>query len=567
MNFCFCTEKTDRSVATPRGDQLRLSSREVNSSWPPIDVAPLVGSPAIVRLPRRLSGQVVDDPSAWPELFPTKDQVEKERRRLHHIISNIVDWEASANTEALADARYEIAASIARGLNEPGPSPADPDFVISYLIDNAPSVIDPFSGGASISLEAQRLGLCAVGSDLNPVAVLLGKALVEIPSLFKGVRPVNPPNIAQPKIALLAATASNEALREDINYYGQLVNAQAIKKAGDLYALERIGSEKSIRPIAWIWARTVRSPDPSAKGAMVPLVSSFLLSAKPGRQSWIEPSIEPGLPDGYTVLVRTGQLSPSEIERAKRGTKAGKGNFVCLLTGSAISEKYLREEGEAGRLGTRLLAIVVEGDKGRLYLPPDRDLQPPIHEEHSGPEGELYDKALGFRVPAYGFHRWADLFNARQLAVLSLLGQLIKDVHTQIETDAYIAGFSADAKTLADGGLGARAYADAIVTYLGLALDRCVMAGNTLVRWNSVGEKAQHVFGRQAISMIWDYAETNLLGDATGSFKSSIEMAVNSLKFSNGVPGSISAVDAAQLDVRNTGESARTSLLRQCWLR
>jgi putative DNA methylase len=495
-----------------------------------------------------LFGQLVDDPSSWPEYFCSAGEIEMERKRLHHIIMSLVDWDSSGNEPVLAAARYEIAASIARSRREIPPRKQESDKVTKYLQDHAPSVVDPFSGGASISLEAQRLGLRANGSDLNPVAVIIGKALVEIPTRFQLARPVNLATDVQAN--MFKSQNVSEAIRSDIRFYGELVADEAMKRVGHLYRLDSNTSEDRAQPIAWLWARTVRSPDPSAKGAEVPLISSYLLSAKPGKQSWLEPFLDERLPNGYGFNVCNGELSEGNRELVKRGTKAGKGNFVCLLTGTPISEKYLRAEGCAGRIGARLLAVVLEGNRGRTYIAAGSNPKFPIVQEQIGPEGELYEKALGFRVPAYGYRRWVDLFNSRQLTVLTSLVTVIKEMHSRIEADARASGLPSESESLADGGSGARAYADAIVTYLALALDRSAMGGNTLTRWNPVGEKAQHMFGRQAISMIWDFAETNILGNATGSFRSGIEMAVNSLLFSNGVPAIISWRNATQLELR-----------------
>lgn len=234
-----------------------------------------------------LFAQLVDDPSAWPDRFPTEEAQDAERRRLHRVIEAMVPWEASNDERILNEARWEIARSVAWGLGEEPPSKDDGKAILDYLQTKAPPVYDPFSGGGSIPLEAQRLGLRAYGSDLNPVAVLIGKALVEIPPKFAGRPPINPKAREEAKHGQLRSWKGAQGLAEDVRYYGQWMRDEAERRIGHLYPKAKLpdGSEATV--IAWLWARTVRSPDPAAKGAMVPLVSSFMVSNKEGKKTWV----------------------------------------------------------------------------------------------------------------------------------------------------------------------------------------------------------------------------------------------------------------------------------------
>lgn len=319
-----------------------------------------------------LFAQLVDDPSSWPDRFPTEEAQDIERRRLHRIIEDMVPWEASNNETILNADRWEIARSVAWGLGEEPPARGDGKAILDYLQTKAPPVYDPFSGGGSIPLEAQRLGLRAYGSDLNPVAVLIGKSLVEIPPKFAGLRPVNPKARADAKHGELRSWKGAQGLAEDVRYYGQWMRDEAERRIGHLYPKAKLPDGAEATVIAWLWARTVRSPDPAAKGAMVPLVSSFMLSTKEGKKAWVQPLIDPDAPDGWRFAVFSGALSKADEERLKKGTKSAKGQaFVCVLSGSAIDRNYVQVEGKADRLGVRLMAIVAEGHRNRTYLSPN----------------------------------------------------------------------------------------------------------------------------------------------------------------------------------------------------
>ncbi len=488
-----------------------------------------------------LFGQLVDDPSSWPDKFKGEDAQEKERQRLFRIIEQLVLWENSNNEDVLNAARWEIARAVAWGLGEKPPRQGDSKAILAYLQEKAPPVYDPFCGGGSIPLEAQRLGLRAYGSDLNPVAVLISKALVEIPPKFAGLPPVNPD--AQQKLKGVANWSGKGAqgLAEDVRYYGKWMRDEAEKKIGHLYpqvevtddavrqqpSLENLKGQK-LTVIAWLWARTVASPNPAAKGAHVPLVSSFMLSTKEGKKAWVEPVIDAGAPQGYRFELRSGTLSKEDEEKAKSGTKAGKAqDFICTLTGTPITRTYIQAEGKADRLGTRLMAIVGEGTRGRIYLPASdeheriaasTETDPMVSEARSTfLSGATPTRAMitGGVCSAYGLRTWGHLFTPRQLVALTTFSDLVGAAREKVLADARAAGLPS-ASRLADGGTGAEAYADAVATYLGFAVDKATDRNTTLCSWESAMDRMRNTFGRQALPMVWDYAETNPLAGAGG---------------------------------------------------
>ncbi|MCX8004450.1 MAG: DUF1156 domain-containing protein, partial [Burkholderiaceae bacterium] len=485
-----------------------------------------------------LFAQLVDDPSSWPDRFPTPEAVEAERRRLHHVIERLVPWEASNNEEILNAARWEIARSVAWGLGEEPPAKEDGAAILAYLQAKAPPVYDPFSGGGSIPLEAQRLGLRAYGSDLTPVAVLITKAMIEIPPRFANRPPVHP------GADRLRAWRGAQGLAEDVRHYGAWMREEAARRIGHLYpeAILPDGSKATV--IAWIWARTVKSPDPAAKGAMVPLVSSFLLSTKEGKKAWVEPVIDAAALDGWRFEVRTGTLTKADEERLKTGTKSAKGGaFVCILTGAAIPRDYAQAEGKADRLGARLMAIVAEGQRSRIYLSPTTN-----HEavaESASADPAVADARATFLSPptptramitggvcsAYGLRTWGHLFTSRQLVALITFSDLVAEAREKVLADARSAGLPDDPKPLAESGTGAPAYADAVCTYLAFAISRSVDRGSSICSWDSSPkmEALRNTFARQALPMTWDFAEGSPFSGSTGNFSFNIEWTADAL--------------------------------------
>ena len=433
-----------------------------------------------------LFAQLVDDPSSHPEKFPTEEAVDAERKRLFKIIEDLVVWENSTNEEVLKRARAAIRKSCGEAL---------------------PPVYDPFSGGGSISLEAQRLGLPAYGSDLNPVAVMIGKAMIEIPPKFKDWAPVHPGNRERMHYR------NAEGLAEDVKHYGEWMREKAFERIGHLYPQVDLPKEYGggkATVIAWIWARTVPSPDPAFGDVQVPIASSFLLSSKEGKEVWIEPIVDKAAKT-ITYRIREGGTK-EEIAKAKVGTKAGRGaHFQCLLSDTAITPDYIKTEGKAGRMGARLMAIVAEGNRRRVYLAPTAKHETAADEAEPEwkPEALMPNDRRWFSPPLYGFPTWGDLFTGRQLVALTTFSGLVHETRAEIERDALAAGRSDDPTPLRDGGTGAKAYAEAISVYLAFIVDKCSDYWSSICSWHSSGQKVRNTFGRQAIPMVWDFTEAN----------------------------------------------------------
>lgn len=444
-----------------------------------------------------LFAQLVDDPSSHPEVFTTEAAVDAERARLFRIIEDLVVWENSANEEVLERARIEIRRSCGGRL---------------------PQIYDPFSGGGSITLEAQRLGLPAQGSDLNPVAVMIGKALVELPSLFQGRGPIHPG--PQDRIHYRNA----EGLAEDVRYYGERLRDLAFQRIGHLYpnvALPAAYGGGEAIPIAWIWSRTVPSPDPAFSGALVPIASSFLLSAKPGKEVWIQPVVDKASMTISYEIRRGG--TKAELAKAKEGTKAGRGaNFRCLLSDTAITPDYVKSIGRAGRMGQVLMAIVAEGKNGRAYAAPTPEQ---VDAAFAGkpewkPTTNLPNDPRNFWTVDYGLTTFGDLFTDRQLVALTTFSDLVHDVRAIIEKDALVSGMLDDHARLADNGKGAKAYAEAVAVYLGFLTGQLANHCSTICGWNAPNQQMRSTFARQAIPMTWDFAEVNVFSTSSGSYHS-----------------------------------------------
>ena len=474
-----------------------------------------------------LFAQLVDDPSSWPDRFPTAEAQDSERRRLHKVIEAMVPWEASNNETILNAARWEIARSVAWGVGEEPPPRHDGAAILDYLQTKAPPVYDPFSGGGSIPLEAQRLGLRAHGSDLNPVAVLIGKALVEIPPKFAARPPINPKSRAEAANGQLRSWTGAQGLAEDVRYYGQWMRDEAEKRIGHLYPKATLPDSSRGTVVAWLWARTVRSPDPAAKGAMVPLVTSLMLLTQEGRKAWAEPLIDPAAQDGWRFEVRSGLLSKADEARLRSGTKSARATFACVLTGATIGGAYIDSEAQAGRLSARLIAIVAESGRTRLYLSPDpeqtksaqsaaeyvsahRDeMDVPLQECR----GTFGSNAQGRR---YCFNTFADYFTDRQLIALTTFSDIVADIRNEALRDGRMAGLSDDTRSLDGGGNGVAAYADAVATYLAFAVSKSSTRSCSLAIWETGMGRLAGAMGRQGVPMQWSFAETNPLAGAGG---------------------------------------------------
>ena len=466
--------------------------------------------------------QLVDDPSAVPEEFPTEEDQENERLRLFALICELVSWENSTDEGVLARAHTEIVRSYQRACTD---NAAHPEAAELFNPKKLPGFHDPFAGGGALPLEAQRLGLESCASDLNPVAVLINKAMIEIPPKFAGIPPVNQSSRRRLDVQQWRGA---QGLAEDIAYYGTWIRGEAEKRIGHLYPKVKVTVEmaedrsdlklylgKELTVIAWIWARTVKSPNPAFAHVDVPLASTFMLSTRAGKEAYVEPVVES---QGYRFTVRTGV--PVDTKAAKDGTKFSRGNFRCLMSGNPIEPSYIKAQAQSGRMGARLMAVVAEGARGRVYLNPTPEQEAVAsHAEPAWrPEIEFFQQALGFRVGNYGMSKWSDLFTNRQLVALTTFSALIGEVEELVMRDALKAGLRDELTKLQDGGHGAMAYAEAVSLYLSFALSKQADLGNSLCGWEPIAQCPRHLFGRQAIPMIWDYAEGNPLGSSSGAW-------------------------------------------------
>lgn len=485
-----------------------------------------------------------DDPEAPPEFVAACRRLpagknaalnDTPRQRLFDFIELLVQWESTTNQAVLETARELIRLSTG---------------------GNPPPLLDPFAGGGSIPLEAQRLGLEAHASDLNPVAVMICKALIEIPPKFANRPPVNPRDRAGTGGS--ATWAGAAGLAADVRYYGEWMRDRARERIGHLYppyviASAREGAKQSppsgagtvssaregakqsppsgaetasgaTSPrtdsgetvIAWLWARTVRCPNPAC-GAQMPLVRSFDLSTKSGRRAWVEPVVDPST-RRIAFVVKQGKGKGRDGTVNRRGA-------TCIACGTPVPFEHVRAEGKAGRMGAQLMAIVTEGQSGRSYYAPtpehEQAAQVPVPD--GAPDTDLPEQALGFRVQLYGMTKHRDLFTPRQLVALTTFSDLVAEARAQVHADALNAGLPDDDIPLRDGGAGARAYAEAVSVYLAMTVSRQANRLSSMCFWDTSGAKVQQVFARQAIPMNWDFTEANPFSSSSGNFLGQLE--------------------------------------------
>ncbi|HTU22449.1 MAG TPA: DUF1156 domain-containing protein [Gemmataceae bacterium] len=523
-----------------------------------------------------LFASLVDDPDSDPEFRLLDEEVRgKKRADLFNLIEELVQWENSNNPEIIRSARAEIARCVASRLVETGkfareqvlgdgmtvglfitschcrciPGGFDAKAgrvryrfetrglplaaaVDNFLAEYAPPVLDPFCGGGSIPLEAQRLGLRAYASDLNPVPVLITKALIEIPPKFAGRPPINPEWQAKSESEKAARLWQGaQGLAEDVRYYGQLMRDEAEKRIGHLYPKvkitkvmvkdrpdleEYVGQELTV--IAWLWSRTVASPNPACAGAHVPLIRSFWLCTKKGKEAYVDTVID-RKKNSYRFVVRTAK--PKDKAAVDAGTKLGRGcKFRCLLSDQPIPESHIKDAGRQGKLNSTLLAVVAEGAKGRIYLSPEYML--PVRVDRTrdlrGIDAPLADDPRNLWCLGYGLDTFDKLFTTRQLVALTTFSDLVQEARAKVLEHVTRAGPLADERPLADGGCGAQAYADAVATYLAFAVDKSTDYWSNLCSWHSSKELIRNTFGRQALPMVWDFAEANPFNYGTGAF-------------------------------------------------
>jgi putative DNA methylase len=456
---------------------------------------PLAASRAV------LFAQLVDDPSAYPDKFSTEEDQKAERERLHGIISRLVAWENIHDEKLLREAHEEI-------LKSTGGCP--------------PPILDPFAGGGSIPLETQRLGLEAHASDLNPVAVLINKALIEIPSKWTGHKPIFP-GAASERLSWPGTTG----LAEDVRRYGKWINDKAAKKIAQLYPGVHIGAMDATA-IAWIWARTVACPNPACAGT-TPLSSKFWLSKKKGNERYLIP-----IADGKYVRFEIG--GPGGAPRS--GTVNGRTGGTCIICNTPIPISYIRSEGQAHRIGSQLMAIVAEGKRQRYYVAPseqhERAAEAPRPKDLDG--AELPDNPRWFSPPLYGMRTYDELFTSRQLVALTTFSELIRQLYAD----------------LIDGGNDTE-YAAAIATYLAFAISKLADRHSTCTNWYESRESTSSTFARQAIPMTWDFVETNPLLNGTGTFWNAVSWiaeAISNLP-TDSIMGTASLEDASAVSVQD----------------
>jgi len=503
--------------------------------------------------------QMVDDPSEHPEKFPTEEAQDQERQRLFRLIEELVKWENTTNEKVLNQAREEIWKSWRATCEENKDHPQAAEL---FNPEKLPAFHDPFAGGGALPLEAQRLGLESYASDLNPVAVLINKAMIEIPPKFVGKPPVNPESRKQKGIAA-DSWKGIQGLAEDIRYYGKWMRDEAEKRIGHLYPkveiTEKMAQERpDLKPyigqelmvIAWLWARTVKSPNPAFAHVDVPLTSTFMLSTKAGKEAYIEPVIEG---QSYRFTVKIGK--PRDLETAKKGTKFGQGKaFKCLLSETPIDFPYIRTEAKAERMGQRLMAIIAEGSKGRVYLPPspEQEIIASQARPEDAPDTDLPKKALGFRIQEYGMVKWRHLFTPRQLVALTTFSDLVQEARHKVRQDVLATEVLDDGSSLDKVDISSQEYSNAIAVYLAFLVSQVANHSSSVCGWNSTNAQMRSVFARQAIPMVWDYAESNPFCDSSGSFNNLFERQVKGLS----TLGSASLGFALQADVNNQKISA-----------
>jgi len=480
----------------------------------------------------------------------------KRRQELFKIIEDLVVWENTTNELVINRARVEIRRSWTEvcELNKNHPKAKE-----LFDPEKLPGLHDPFAGGGAIPLEAQRLGLEAYASDLNPVAVLINKAMIEIPPKFSGKPPVSktqrPKLVKNGELQLEREWPGVTGLTEDVLYYGTWLKDEAFKRIGHLYPLVEVTKEmaknrddlksivgEKLKVIAWIWARTVKSPDPAFSHVDVPLASTFILSSKPGKEAYVVPSINGA---SYEFSVKLGVATAD----AARGTSAGKrAAFRCLISGTPIDYDYIRNEGKAGRLGQKLMAIVTDGPEGRVYLSPMAEMEKIASDASPNwrPDTDTCGKCR-VNIGLYGLTKWGDLFTPRQLVALNTLSELVSEARDKIRADSISAGLSDDEIQLENGGRGATAYAEAVSVYLSFLVNQVANHSSTICGWNHPNTQMRSVFSRQALAMTWDFAEANVFSDSSGSFSNLFERQIKGMSALNKNTAGI----AVQADAQN----------------
>ncbi|MEV0735466.1 DUF1156 domain-containing protein [Streptomyces sp. NPDC050549] len=472
-----------------------------------------------------LFAQLVDDPSSHPDKFPTEEAVAAERQRLFRLIERLVAWQNTSDEALLREAHEEI---------------------LKSTDGNPPPILDPFAGGGSIPLEAQRLGLEAHASDLNPVPVLINKALIEIPPKWAGQPPVFP-GAAQEKLSQGGQAEGMwpraTGLAEDVRRYGKWMRDEAETQIGHLYPKAKLEDGSKADVIAWIWARTVQCPSPAC-GIRMPLVKSWWLGKKKGKEAYVVPSVVAG-----KVIFEISHDVKQAPKKEADGT-VGRAGAVCIGCGDAVPLSYVREEGKAGRIGQQLMAIAAEGKRRRIYLPPNEEhgRAANVPRPTEVPDTEIPYNPRYLTPPNYGMTHHADLFTNRQLTVMAVLTSLAQDVKSSISKDAKEFGLPNGDHLEVDGN-SAESYSGSISTYLALAVSKAADRLTSISGWDSSTktEGTRNVFARQAISMVWDFSEANPFVDASGGLGKAFEAVAEALsRLGTGKPGKVEQADATQ---------------------
>ena len=500
--------------------------------------------------------QMVNDPGYQQDggfkFGVNKREAEVKREKLFQIIRDLVKWENTNDEEVLNRAREAIRQSWRETCH------LNRDHLNASELFNAeklPAFHDPFAGGGAIPLEAQRLGLESYASDLNPVAVMINKAMIEIPPKFAGQLPVGPMPTREQQQNLIEDWSGAKGLAEDVRRYGHLMREEAFKRVGHLYPKieitdKMVEDRSDLKPyvnekltvIAWLWARTVKSPNPAFSHVEVPLAASFVLSSKKNKEAYVQPIVEG---DTYNFVVRIGK-PPVEL---RTGTKTARGaNFNCLLSGTPIIGDYVKSQGKLGGMGSRLMAVVAEGKRGRVFLSPTIEEQ--LIAESATPEWKpdtkLPNDPRNFWTMSYGLDTYGSLFTSRQLLALATMSDLVKEVRKKVIKDAINSGLIDDGLGIDAGGRGATAYGDALAVYLAFIVEQVANHSSSICGWNSANAQMRSVFARQAIPMTWDYAECNIFSSSSGSYTNLFERMVKGFSaLGQGVPGKVEQADAA----------------------
>ena len=506
------------------------------------------------RLAEHAAKEDLADTDTIAEPEPTLEKVitEIERDRLFAVLEELVLWQNTTKEVVLDKARTEIWQSWWRTCAENSDHARAKEL---FDHNKLPAFHDPFAGGGALPLEAQRLGLEAHASDLNPVAVLINKAMIEIPPKFTGKPPVNP-GPRQKENSVGDGWGGARGLAEDLRYYGQWIRDEAEKRIGHLYPKMKVTAEmarerpdiepyvgRELTVIAWLWARTVKSPNPAFADVEVPLASTFMLSTRAGKEAYVEPLIENA---GYRFTVKVGK--PRDAAAAKAGTKLGRGaNFKCLMSETPIAPEYVKAEGVAGRMGAKLMAVVAEGDRARVYFSPTDEHEVAVENAlpEWRPDAALPNDPRNFWTVQYGLTTYGDLYTPRQLVALGIFSNLVGDAMERASADAIRAGLPVDEAPLRDGGIGAAAYAEALGVYLTFAIDRLADYNSSIATWKPSGEQVMQTYKRQAIPMTWDFPESNALGNSAICWKNAVKYTADNLFVSGSVKSTTGYVEQA----------------------